>query len=164
MIKILNVLNKQNIICAIIIILLFGIDRLSKIKILNNFSENYSFYINDYLNIDLIWNTGIGFGLFNLNAGLIYHSVTIFIFLIILFILYLMVNSPNKEKLYYSTLVGGAFGNFYDRSTYFAVPDFIDLHINNFHWFTFNIADIFITIGVLLLIFNETLKKENDKK
>ena len=83
MIKKLNLISKQNIICTLLIILLFSIDRFSKLKILNNFSEDNSLYINDYLNIDLIWNTGIGFGLFNLNVGLIYHSVTIFIFLII---------------------------------------------------------------------------------
>ena len=147
-----NLLKKrENIFSLLIIIIIFLLDRFSKNKIINNFSENV-YYFNDYLNLNLIWNTGIGFGLFSSNSLIIYNIVTTLVCLVILILTYIAINSVNLEKIIYSIIIGGAFGNVYDRLFYAAVPDFIDLHYNNFHWFTFNVADIFITTGIILFI------------
>ena len=142
-----------------IIFLIFFLDRYSKIKIINNFSEN-ALYINDFVNFNLIWNTGIGFGFLSTNSNLIYNSITGVIFIVIVFLIYLILKSKTIDKILFSLILGGALGNAYDRLTYFAVPDFIDIHYKNFHWFTFNIADIFITVGIVLLISKDLIFKK----
>jgi len=149
--KINLLLKKENIYCLFLILLIFGLDRYTKIIIINDFSENiYSF--NNYVNFNLIWNTGVGFGLFSFKSILIYNSISLLIGLVIVFIIYTVIISEIIDKLIFSIIVGGAVGNFYDRLFYHAVPDFLDLHYNNFHWFTFNVADIFITLGILAFI------------
>ena len=151
-----RILNKINILNLLIIVLIFVADRFSKIKIINYvLSNNKSIYVNDYLNLELVWNSGIGFGLLNLDAGIWYHFISLIIFFVILAIIYLMIKSSNLDKIFLSLVLGGALGNLYDRALYFSVPDFIDIHFNDFHWFTFNIADIFISLGVLCLIYDE---------
>ena len=155
-------IKKENIFVIILIIVLFSLDRTSKIQIINNFSERV-YLINDFINFDLTWNTGIGFGLLSFDSSLIYNSITVFIGLVILFLIYLAINSANAEKLIFSTIIGGAIGNFYDRLIYNAVPDFIDLHYNGFHWFTFNVADIFITLAIILYIMKNYFVKMKDK-
>ena len=112
-----------NIFNLILILLIFFLDRFSKIKIINNQSNTNSLFINDYLNYDLVWNTGIGFGLFNLEANIFYHLVSLFIFLVILILLIFALRGNVHEKFLYSMIIGGALGNLYDRITYFAVPD-----------------------------------------
>ena len=144
-------LNQENIILIILIILFFSFDRISKIQIITNFSERV-YFINDFINFDLVWNTGIGFGLLNSNSPLIYNLTTFLIGSVILILLNVAFISENLEKLIYSIIIGGACGNFFDRLSYKAVPDFIDFHYNNFHWFTFNIADVFITLGIIVFI------------
>ena len=79
-----------------------------------------------------------------------------------MFLIYLIAKSKTSDKILFSMILGGASGNVYDRLTYFAVPDFIDIHYKNFHWFTFNIADIFITLGIILIILNDLLIKKNE--
>ena len=153
-----NILKKENCYLLAIILFIFGLDRYSKIEIINNFSDT-SVYLNDFLNFDLIWNTGIGFGFFSTNSTLVYNLVTILIILVILFIVSMFIVSERLDKLIYSIVIGGALGNLYDRFVYKAVPDFIDIHYNNFHWFTFNVADIFITIGILILILRNIFVK-----
>ena len=153
-----TILKKENFYFLAIIFFIFGIDRYSKIKIINNFSD-ISYYLNDFLNFDLIWNTGIGFGFFSTNSTLVYNLVTILIILVILFIISMFIVSEMLDKFIYSIVIGGALGNLYDRFVYKAVPDFIDIHYNNFHWFTFNVADIFITIGILILILRNIFVK-----
>ena len=148
----LSLNNKNNLICSLIVIFIFFLDRLSKIKIINHQVNNNQIYINDYINFELIWNNGIGFGLLSSNSSLVYNTISGIIGLIIIFIIYLMIKSKILDKILFSAVLGGALGNLYDRLTYFAVPDFIDIHYERFHWFTFNIADIFITIGILGLI------------
>ena len=118
---------------------------------MSNFSES-SFYINQFLNLDLTWNTGIGFGLLSFDSNIYYNSISILIALIIFFLIYLSLISDIYEKIIFSLIIGGAFGNLYDRLTFRAVPDFIDLHYGQFHWFTFNVADIFITLGIIAYI------------
>ena len=146
-----KILQKENFYFLAIILFIFGIDRYSKIEIMNNFSDT-TVYLNDFLNIDLIWNIGIGFGLLSTDSTLIYNLVTILIGSVISFLIYILMNADKVDKLIYSLIIGGALGNFYDRLIFKAVPDFIDIHYNNFHWFTFNVADIFITIGILVYI------------
>ena len=136
-------------------------DRYSKIQIINNFSENI-FYINDFINFNLIWNTGIGFGFLSTSSNLIYNSITGAICIVIVFLVSLIIKAKTTDKVLFSLIIGGALGNVYDRITYFAVPDFIDIHYKNFHWFTFNIADIFITVGILVFIAKDLILK-NEK-
>ena len=151
-----HLLKKEIIFNFILIISIFLLDRFSKSSIINNFNES-TYYVNDFINFDLIWNTGIGFGLLSNNSILIYHLITALIGIVILFLVYIVIISQNAEKIIYSLVIGGAIGNFYDRVFFNAVPDFIDLHYNNFHWFTFNLADIFISVGVLILILRSFL-------
>ena len=149
----------------IIIILIFIIDRVSKVYLLN-LHENgidVDFYIFPFLNIYLVWNTGIGFGLFTTDPNIFYHFLTVLIGMINLVLIILLFNLNGIRKYFISMILGGSFGNFFDRINYFAVPDFVDLHIGNFHWFIFNIADIFITIGVICLILVEIFSKNINK-
>ena len=156
-----NFINqKKNLICILIIVLTFLFDRISKIKIINHQLNNNQIYINDFINLDLVWNIGIGFGLFSTNSDLIYNSLTTIIGGVIIFLIYLIVKSKLTDKILFSLILGGALGNFYDRIIYFAVPDFIDVHYENFHWFTFNIADIFISIGIISLITKDLFLKK----
>lgn len=147
-----KIFNKKNLILSFLILFVFLIDRISKIFILDKFND-YSYFINDYLNFNLIWNTGIGFGIFSSTNDFIYHLITFIIGIIILFLFYLgFASKIKREKIIFSLIIGGALGNFYDRIIFRAVPDFIDLHYKNFHWFTFNAADIFISVGIITFI------------
>ena len=127
------------------------LDRYTKIFILNNFTEN-TYYLNDYINLDLVWNIGIGFGLFSTESNIIYNLITLIIAFAIIFLLHIFIKSERMDKFIYALIIGGALGNVYDRLIYKAVPDFVDIHYNNFHWFTFNVADIFISIGITIFI------------
>tara|TARA_X000000950_G_C13848750_1_gene633529 strand:- start:721 stop:1227 length:507 start_codon:yes stop_codon:yes gene_type:complete len=146
-----NFLQKENIYFFFLIFILFFLDRISKVKIISTFNDRV-YYINDYVNFDLIWNIGIGFGLLSTDSNFLYNSVTFIIGIVIIILAYISVKSEKFDKLIYSIIIGGAIGNFYDRLVYKAVPDFIDLHYDNFHWFTFNVADIFITVGILIFV------------
>ena len=152
-------IKKENIFYLFFALIIFLFDRITKIKILNNFSEK-TFIINDYINIDLIWNIGIGFGLLSTDSNIFYHITSTVIGSIILSLGYFLVVSEKTDKLIYSLIIGGALGNFYDRIVYKAVPDFIDLHYDNFHWFTFNVADIFISMGIILFLLRSFFTKE----
>ena len=154
--------KKNELICVLLVVLIFFFDRISKIKIINHQLDNNRIYINDFINFELVWNTGIGFGFLSTNSSIIYNSITAFIVAILILIVFMIIKSNSFEKILYSVILGGALGNLYDRIVYFAVPDFIDIHYQRFHWFTFNIADIFITIGIFLLIIKE-LFLENEK-
>ena len=151
-------LLKENIYFLILILIIFTFDRYTKLIVINNLSEQ-NYFVNEYINFDLIWNSGVGFGLLDTQSTLFYNFVTTLIGLIILILIYVMINSKNLDKMIYSSILGGALGNFYDRIAFKAVPDFIDLHYNNFHWFVFNLADVFITIGIITLVISEIFKK-----
>ena len=155
-----NLLKKENLYFLIIIFVIFLLDRYSKIEIIKNFNDK-TIYVNDFFNISLIWNTGIGFGLLSFDSNLIYNLISLLIGFIVITIIYIAIKSEIEEKIFFSIIIGGALGNFYDRVIYKAVPDFIDLHYNNFHWFTFNVADIFITIGIFAYIMKGFFIKEN---
>ena len=140
-----------------ILITIFLIDRISKFYILRlaELESSVDIYVTSYLNLFLIWNTGIAFGLFSVNEAIIYNAITLMIGFIIIAILFMIWRCDNIQQYFLALVVGGALGNFYDRVVYAAVPDFIDLHFYGFHWFVFNVADIFITIGIICLILVE---------
>ena len=154
-----KIFKKENFYFLLLILLIFCFHRYSKITVINELINN-TLYINDFVNFDLVWNTGIGFGLLSSNSSLFYNLVSILICLIILFLIYLAMNADKFDKLIFSIIIGGAGGNFYDRLVYQAVPDFIDLHVQNFHWFTFNVADIFITIGIIIYLCKGLIVKD----
>tara|TARA_B100000965_G_scaffold368397_1_gene355035 strand:+ start:119 stop:619 length:501 start_codon:yes stop_codon:yes gene_type:complete len=159
-----EIINKSNILSLVLVVGIFLMDRISKIKVINHIlNNNSSIYINDYLNLDLVWNQGIGFGFFHLEPGGLYHSISLIIFCVILVLIFFITKSTNMEKFLYSLILGGALGNFYDRILYFSVPDFIDVHFKDYHWFTFNIADIFISLGIILFILKELTFRTNEK-
>tara|TARA_B110001452_G_scaffold185116_1_gene155680 strand:+ start:236 stop:730 length:495 start_codon:yes stop_codon:yes gene_type:complete len=150
--------NYKKILLNILIILaIFLTDRVSKIYILKlaELENVVDIYLTQYLNIYLIWNKGIAFGLFSFNESFIYNVVTLIIILINIVILMMIVKYEGFKKYSLVLVFGGSLGNLFDRIYYSAVPDFIDLHINQFHWFIFNVADIFITLGVICLIYAE---------
>jgi len=151
-------IQKIDIYSLVSILFIFGIDRFSKIYIINTIQlKGNDIFLYDFLNLTLNWNRGIAFGLLSSNANLFYHIVSALILLIIVYLIYLMVTSDNYGKIIISFIIGGAIGNVYDRFTYFAVPDFIDFHIEDFHWFTFNFADVFISLGILGMVIKEFL-------
>ena len=156
-------LNKKILFSGIIIFIAFFFDRISKILVLNFFSKHQldDYYVNSFLNLILIWNQGIAFGLFQ-SESLIYHLLSIVIAIVIAFVIYLIYISKKKyEIFFYALITGGAIGNLFDRLYFGAVPDFIDLHYKNFHWFTFNVSDIWITIGIIGILIFDLFKLEN---
>ena len=154
----MNKINLKNFYLNLVIILIvFIFDRATKLYVLKlaEVETSVDIYIAPYLNLYLIWNKGIAFGLLSIDGSIIYNSITILIGLIIIAILFMMLKNNNIQRYLFALIAGGALGNFYDRIVYTAVPDFIDLHFYDFHWFVFNVADIFITIGVFCLILVE---------
>ena len=150
-------LRKSFIINLLIVFSIFLADRLSKIYVIN-LDKNLigsEIYSSKYLNINLIWNEGIAFGLLSFDQEILYNSLTILIILIICLIFVMILKSSGLSKFALIMIFGGALGNVFDRILYKAVPDFIDFHVGNFHWFIFNIADIFITLGVFFMIIIE---------
>ncbi len=147
-------------------VIIFILDRVSKIYILNiaENSNQVNIYINQFLNFILVWNTGIGFGLFSLGNSIIYNFITILIVLINLIIIYLIYKAIDFRRYFYLIILGGSLGNLFDRIYYSAVPDFIDINYKGFHWFIFNIADIFISLGIICLIFAELLNYKNNNE
>ena len=155
-------IQKIDIYSFVFILVIFALDRLSKIYVIELIqSKEGEIFLYDFLNLTLNWNTGIAFGLLSSSANLFYHLVSALILLIIIYLIYLMAISDRSGKIIISLIIGGALGNLYDRLNYYAVPDFIDFHIENFHWFTFNLADIFISVGVVMMLFKEVIFKKS---
>ena len=151
----------------LIVIVVFSFDRISKILILNILEdkEQVDIYINTFLNFYLVWNKGIGFGLFSFDSSNAYNLITLIILIINGFIIYLVFIEKGVKVYFLLIILGGSLGNFFDRLYYNAVPDFIDLNYKGYHWFIFNVADIFITLGIICLIFAELLNyKTSDEK
>ena len=149
-----------------IVIFIFILDRISKLYILNSVEINneVNIYIFSFLKLYLIWNKGIAFGLFSFEQNSFYNFITILIIVINLIILIMIIKSNDIKSYFLMFILGGSSGNLFDRLYYSAVPDFIDFHINDFHWFIFNVADVFISVGVICLViveffFNKTSKK-----
>ena len=146
----------------IIILLVFILDRATKMYLINLQAAgiDIDFYIFSFLNFYLVWNTGIGFGLASMETGIYYHILTFIILIINIVLIYFLIIAKGVYIYLFSIIFGGSLGNLFDRIYYYAVPDFIDLHLGNYHWFIFNVADIFITVGIIGLILVEFLKKE----
>jgi signal peptidase II len=142
---------------SFIILIIFILDRVSKTYIINLFDETQfdEIYLLSFINIYFIWNEGIAFGLLNFDNDLIYNFITCLIVVISLIILFLAFSNNNYSGFFFVMILGGSLGNLFDRIKYSAVPDFIDIHVGNYHWFIFNVADIFISLGIVCLIFVE---------
>ena len=152
----------KSLVNSLFVLILFCIDRFSKIYVIElaEKTDITEVYLTSFLNSYLVWNTGIAFGLFSLSNEFTYNLFTSLIVLINLIIIYLAIVTKDFRKYLFLLILGGSFGNLFDRIYYRSVPDFIDFHIGNFHWFIFNIADIFITLGVICLILAELLYKK----
>ena len=159
---------KKIIIYITLVLLVLALDRISKTIILNILDDvgRVDIYINSFFSLFLVWNKGIGFGLFSFDQNYIYNVITLFILTINLIIIYLIYKEKAPKTYFLAIILGGSCGNLFDRYYYSAVPDFIDLNYNGYHWFIFNVADIFITLGIICLILAEFLiyEKQNDKK
>ena len=151
---------------VIIIFTLFFLDRLTKTYLINlqSTGTDIDFYIFPFLNFYLIWNTGIGFGLATMESNIYYHILTSIIAIVNIGLIFFLIKSKGIYAYSIVLIIGGSLGNLFDRIYYYAVPDFIDLHFGNFHWFIFNVADIFITVGIISLVFAELSKKEKASK
>ena len=162
-----NSLIKKLSIYFLIVLVIFSFDRISKVLILNILEDKdkVDIYINSFLNFYLVWNKGIGFGLFSFDGSTAYNLITFVIFVINGIIIYLAFIEKGIKVYFLLTILGGSLGNLFDRLYYNAVPDFIDLNYQGYHWFIFNVADIFITVGIICLIFAELINyKSNDEK
>ena len=150
----------------LLILVLFFVDRITKIYLINlqYGGIDIDFYIFPFLNFYLIWNTGIGFGLAAMETNIYYHILTAIIALVNIALIYFLIKSKGIYSYLFALIIGGSLGNLFDRIYYYAVPDFIDLHLGDYHWFVFNVADIFITVGIIGLILIELLKKEKISK
>ena len=146
----------------IIILITFFLDRSVKTYLLNLqvTGTDIDYYIFPFLNFYLVWNTGIGFGLISLESNIMYHMLTVIILVINIVLIIFLIKSKGIAAYLVALIIGGSLGNLFDRIYYYAVPDFIDLHFGDFHWFIFNVADIFITVGIIGLIFIELFRKE----
>ena len=155
--------NKIFLLNLFIVTIVFLIDRLCKIYVINLYEDisNQQIFLTSFLNVYLIWNEGIAFGLLSFASEETYNYLTLIIILINIIIIYILFKLNDVRKYYFLIILGGSLGNLFDRLIYRAVPDFIDFHIGNFHWFIFNPADIFITFGVICLILDEFFVKNN---
>ena len=157
-------LSKSFIINFLLILIIFFLDRFSKIYVISFHEKNYGsdLYNSKFLNISLIWNEGIAFGLFSFSDKYFYHILSFLIGVVILIIFVMLNRSEGLKKYSLLMILGGALGNFYDRIIFEAVPDFIDFHVENFHWFIFNVSDIFICLGVLFMIILEIVSNKKE--
>ena len=157
-------LNKNFLINLLTILSIFFLDRISKFYVISQSEKNlsYDLFQSKFLNISLIWNEGIAFGLLSFEKDHFYNILTILIIIVVLIIFFMILKSKGLKKYSLLMIVGGALGNLYDRIFYKAVPDFIDFHLGNIHWFIFNVSDIFITLGVILMIILELTNKEKN--
>ena len=147
---------------VVIIFSIFFFDRLTKLYLINlqSTATYIDFYIFPFLNFYLVWNTGIGFGLAAMESNIYYHILTSIIVIVNIILIFFLTKSKGIYTYLFALIIGGSLGNLFDRMYYYAVPDFIDLHLGNYHWFIFNVADIFITTGIIGLVLIEVLKKE----
>ena len=156
-------LKKNFYITLTVPVLIFILDRISKIHVINLSKNSYDneLFSSKFLNITLIWNEGIAFGLFSFNQDYFYNLLTLIILFVVFLVLMMAIKNKGNQKYALLMILGGAIGNLYDRVFFKAVPDFIDFHIGEFHWFVFNVADIFICLGVFFMILSEFIGNNN---
>lgn len=162
-----NFLKKKFFINFILVLTIFCLDRITKNFVISQSKINLSndLFLSNYLNISLMWNEGIAFGLFAFDESFFYNFITLLIIVVIIIVFFMILKNEGYKKYSLILILGGALGNLYDRILFSAVPDFIDFHIGDFHWFVFNVADIFISIGVIIMILSEFMitKTSNEK-
>ena len=162
-----NFFKKNFFINFILVLTIFGLDRITKNFVISQSKINLSndLFLSNYLNISLMWNEGIAFGLFAFDESFFYNFITLLIIVVIIIVFFMILKNEGYKKYSLILILGGALGNLYDRILFSAVPDFIDFHIGDFHWFVFNVADIFISIGVIIMILSEFMitKTSNEK-
>ena len=161
----INDKNRKIFIYIALALLVFALDRISKTIILNILDDigRVDIYINSFFSLFLVWNKGIGFGLFSFDKSSIYNGISLIILIINIIIVYLIYKENAPKTYFLAIILGGSFGNLFDRYHYTAVPDFIDLNYKGYHWFIFNVADIFITLGIICLILAEFLNYKKQK-
>ena len=161
----INVKSKKIFIYIVLVLFVFALDRISKSIILNILDDTgkVDIYVNSFFSLFLVWNKGIGFGLFSFDNSSIYNGISLIILIINLIIIYLIYIEKTPKTYFLAIILGGSIGNLFDRYYYTAVPDFIDLNYKGYHWFIFNVADIFITLGIICLIFAEFLNYKKTK-
>ena len=161
----INDKSKKIFIYIALVLFVFALDRISKSIILNILDDTgkVDIYVNSFFSLFLVWNKGIGFGLFSFDKSSIYNGISLIILIINLIIIYLIYIEKTPKTYFLAIILGGSIGNLFDRYYYTAVPDFIDLNYNGYHWFIFNVADIFITLGIICLIFAEFLNYKKTK-
>ena len=154
-----KILSKNFVINSLLVFLIFLFDRISKIYVINLDKKFFGseIYSSKFLNIELYWNTGIAFGLFSFSENYLYNLLTFVIVIVIMIVIFMIAISKDFKKYPLLMILGGALGNLVDRIFFKAVPDFIDFHIQNFHWFIFNVADIFISLGIIFMILFEII-------
>ena len=162
-------LSKNFYISFSIVALIYFLDRLTKIIVIQLYKSSLGsdIFSSAYLNIVLIWNKGIAFGLLSFNEAYLYNILSLIISIIVTILVIMSLKSEGFKRYSLLMIVGGALGNLHDRIFFNAVPDFMDFHVGNFHWFIFNVSDIFITLGVICMIVLELINKDkydNDKK
>ena len=152
-----NFFKKKFFINFFLVLIIFCLDRITKNFVISQSKSNLSndLFLSNYLNISLMWNEGIAFGLFAFDESFFYNFITILIIIVIIIVFFMILKNEGYKKYSLILILGGALGNLYDRILFSAVPDFIDFHIGDFHWFVFNVADIFISIGVIIMILSE---------
>ena len=160
-----KIFNKKFYFNLSIVLIIFFLDRITKKIVISLNQENFGqqIFSSEYLNISLVWNQGIAFGLFSFSENYIYNFLTTLIALVIFIILFMILKNDGFKRISLLMIIGGALGNLYDRIFFSAVPDFLDFHVGNFHWFVFNVADIFITMGVIFMILIELIDNNNNK-
>jgi len=161
----INDKSKKIFIYIALVLFVFALDRISKSIILNILDDTgkVDIYVNSFFSLFLVWNKGIGFGLFSFDNSSIYNGISLIILIINFIIIYLIYIEKTPKTYFLAIILGGSIGNLFDRYYYTAVPDFIDLNYNGYHWFIFNVADIFITLGIICLIFAEFLNYKKTK-
>ena len=154
-----KILSKNFVINSLLVFLIFLFDRISKIYVINLDKKFFGseIYSSKFLNIELYWNTGIAFGLFSFSENYLYNLLTFVIVIVIMIVIFMIAISKDFKKYPLLMILGGALGNLVDRIFFKAVPDFIDFHIQNLHWFIFNVADIFISVGIIFMILLEII-------
>jgi len=158
-------LSKNIYISFSIVFLIYFLDRLSKIYVIELDKNNLGsdIFNSAYLNIVLIWNKGIAFGLLSFTESYFYNILSLIISLIVVILVLMTLKSQGFKRYSLLMIVGGALGNLHDRIMFKAVPDFIDFHVGSFHWFIFNVADIFITVGVISMVIQEFTNNNKQK-
>ena len=159
-------LNKNFYISFSILALIYFLDRLTKIYVIQLDKNNLGsdIFNSTYLSIVLIWNKGIAFGLFSFDESHLYNILSLIISIIVVILVIMSLKSQGFKRYSLLMVVGGALGNLHDRIFFNAVPDFIDFHVGNFHWFIFNVADIFISLGVFCMILVELVDNNRNNE